>query len=270
MKGIVLGLLSLLLGGCGLVIVEIEPDPSLSEQVDGVSVMFDIGYNVSKSSISPEEDAIRNLNLYAFCDGVLVASGYFEEMPDISLKLLYGHTYNLYSLANTGRVEVPSAEDAFQKECVLDVNVLADWGQEIPMAWKYEDFVVNSMVERVTVRLERLFAKVLFSVDKSALDGLHVNNVRLCQSPLSLWPFRYEETEIMQRRKTLQDSIRERRYAFMFRRIVRGVFWTEIVIRGQRSLRIFPERKACVRTLRLNVHLLKVGFILEPSCIASI
>ena len=193
MKGIVLGLLSLLLGGCGLVIVEIEPDPSLSEQVDGVSVMFDIGYNVSKSSISPEEDAIRNLNLYAFCDGVLVASGYFEEMSDISLKLLYGHTYNLYSLANTGRVEVPSAEDAFQKECVLDVNGLADWGQEIPMAWKYEDFVVNSMVERVTVRLERLFAKVLFSVDKSALDGLHVNNVRLCQSPLSLWPFRYEE-----------------------------------------------------------------------------
>ena len=193
MKGIVLGLLSLLLGGCGLVIVEIEPDQSLSEQVDGVSVMFDIGYNVSKSSISPEEDAIRNLNLYAFCDGVLVASGYFEEMSDISLKLLYGHTYNLYSLANTGRVEVPSAEDAFQKECVLDVNGLADWGQEIPMAWKYEDFVVNSMVERVTVRLERLFAKVLFSVDKSALDGLHVNNVRLCQSPLSLWPFRYEE-----------------------------------------------------------------------------
>ena len=193
MKGIVLGLLSLLLGGCGLVIVEIEPDPSLSEQVDGVSVMFDIGYNVSKSSISPEEDAIRNLNLYAFCDGVLVASGYFEEMSDISLKLLYGHTYNLYSLANTGRVEVPSAEDAFQKECVLDVNGLADWGQVLPMAWKYEDFVVNSMVERVTVRLERLFAKVLFSVDKSALDGLHVNNVRLCQSPLSLWPFRYEE-----------------------------------------------------------------------------
>ena len=83
MKGIVLGLLSLLLGGCGLVIVEIEPDPSLSEQVDGVSVMFDLGYNVSKSSISPEEDAIRNLNLYAFCDGVLVASGYFEEMSDI-------------------------------------------------------------------------------------------------------------------------------------------------------------------------------------------
>ena len=193
MKGVVLGLLSLLLGGCGLVIVEIEPDRSLSEKDNAVSVMFDIGYNVSKSSISPEEDAIRNLNLYAFCDGALVASGYFEEMSDISLKLLYGHTYNLYSLANAGPVEAPSDEEDFKGECVLEVDRFADWGQVLPMAWNCEGFVVNSLAERVAIRLERLFAKLLFSVDKSALDGLQVNNVRLRQSPLSLWPFRYED-----------------------------------------------------------------------------
>ena len=193
MKGIVLGLLSLLLGGCGLVIVEIEPDQSLSEQVDGVSVMFDIGCNVSKSSMSPDEDSIRDLNLYAFCDGVLVASGYFEEMSDISMKLLYGHTYNLYSLANAGPVEAPSDEDDFKGECVLEVDRFADWGQVLPMAWNCEGFVVSSLAERVAIRLERLFAKVWFSVDKSAIDGLQINNVRLCQCPLTLWPFRYED-----------------------------------------------------------------------------
>ena len=113
MKGIVLGLLSLLLGGCGLVIVEIEPDPSLSEQVDGVSVMFDIGYNVSKSSISPEEDAIRNLNLYAFCDGKLVAYKCFADGDYPSLELLYGHVYNLYAFANVGPVE-PLDDEAIE------------------------------------------------------------------------------------------------------------------------------------------------------------
>lgn len=191
MKWVLLSLLSVALCGCGLVVVESEPVGSLVSKEDEVSVRFDIGYEGSKSSISPEENSVQNLNLYAYCDGVLVASDYFESAGGLSLRLLYGHVYNLYALANAGPVIGPVAEADFKRECVLEVKELEDWGHSLPMAWSYEGFALNSLAERVVIRFERLLAKVQLSIDMSALDGLTVNNVRLCQSPDLLWPFRY-------------------------------------------------------------------------------
>lgn len=186
-------ILLLVLVSCVPVLLEPETEDAGSVN-ENVIVHFDLGqFQFQKSSVSPEEDLVENLNLYAYCDGVLVSSGYFESDSGLALKLLYGHTYNLYALANVGPVDVPVAEDGFKSECVLGFDNLADWGHMLPMAWSYEDYIVTSLTERVTITLDRLLAKVLFSVDKSALGGLHVNDVRLCQTPRSLWPFRYSD-----------------------------------------------------------------------------
>ena len=160
-------------------------------QCDEVCVSFDIGRrNVMKSAASPEEDIVEDLNLYAYCDGNLAASGYFKSGEQPQLKLLFGHRYDLYALANMGPVEADPSEVGFRENCLFQVAGVGDLGERLPMAWSTEDFVVTSPLDRVDVMLERLVAKVLFSVDKTALSGLGINSVRIRQSPLLVWPFR--------------------------------------------------------------------------------
>lgn len=160
-------------------------------QCDEVCVSFDIGRrNVMKSAVSPEEDIVEGLNLYAYCDGNLAASGYFKSGEQPQLKLLFGHRYDLYALANMGPVEADPSEVGFRENCLFQVAGVGDLGERLPMAWSTEDFVVTSPLDRVDVMLERLVAKVLFSVDKTALSGLGINSVRIRQSPLLVWPFR--------------------------------------------------------------------------------
>ena len=185
-------LVTLMLGGCGLPVIEpVECDTAVGDEV---LVRFDIGkMSVGKSSISPDEDVICDLNLYAYSNGVLVASEYFEENSWVSLKLLYSHSYNLYALANVGRLYAPADEVDFLNECVIDLKSMSDMGERLPMAWHMEEFVASSLSERVHIRFDRLVSKVFFGIDKSALDGLSVNGVRMCQSPRRIWPFRWKD-----------------------------------------------------------------------------
>lgn len=189
---VILCLVTLILGGCGL--PEIEPLESGPTDDSEVSVRFDVGsVSLGKSSVSPDEDVIDNLNLYAYCNGILVASGYFEQSSGLSLKLLYSHSYSLYALANVGRYQAPFDEEDFLNECVLDMESISDIEERLPMAWHMEEFVVSSLSERVHIRFDRLVSKVLFGIDKSALDGLSINGARMCQSPRRIWPFRWKD-----------------------------------------------------------------------------
>ena len=189
---VILCLVTLILGGCGL--PEIEPLESGLTDDNEVSVRFDVGsVSLGKSSVSPDEDVIDNLNLYAYCNGILVASGYFEQSSGLSLKLLYSHSYSLYALANVGRYQAPFDEEDFLNECVLDMESISDIEERLPMAWHMEEFVVSSLSERVHIRFDRLVSKVLFGIDKSALDGLSINGARMCQSPRRIWPFRWKD-----------------------------------------------------------------------------
>lgn len=156
-----------------------------------VEVRFDV--RKTRSSIAPSESEINDVNIYAFCDGKLVAEGYFESGDQVALKLLYGHRYNLYALANVGAVRACVNEEQFRQECICPVPGICSLENCLPMVWNNDGFVVDSWADRVSVDFERLVAKVFFSVDKTALKGLEINGVRVCQTPVCVWPFRFPE-----------------------------------------------------------------------------
>ena len=181
----------LFLWGCVSYVPELEGMEECAD-IKEVTVRFDLrGQSITKSMISPDEDSINDLNLYAFCDGKLICNQYFERDSKLELKLLFGHRYNLYALANMGRVVAPVEEDEFIRTCCYRVADQCGIGQFLPMSWKHEGFVVDSWADRIAVHLDRLVAKVVFSVDKTALKGLEVNSVRLCQSATVVWPFKF-------------------------------------------------------------------------------
>ena len=180
--------------GCDMELSEPEQDMGVEVDSNEVFVSFDVGYKaLLKSSVSPDENVVKNMSLYAFSDGVLVASGYFEGDEGISLKLLYGHAYNIYALANVGKRSVPYDEAEFREACTISCGSMLDFKSDLPMVWSVEDYVVRSLSERVNIRFERALSKLLFRVDKSALNGLKINDVRVCQNPLLMWPFRWKD-----------------------------------------------------------------------------
>lgn len=192
MRLIVLNLFTLLLIGCIPVLDEQErPEPSGESMVE---VPFDIRYSLLlRSTITPEETSVKDMNLYAYCDGKLASYRYFEGEEPLSLKLLYGQVYNLYALANMGQVEAPLEEDVFRQECVYEICEIWDLDHSLPMAWEHDGFILDSYSPRVGVELERQVAKVVLSIDKAALGGLEVRAVSLHQSSSAVWPFKYPE-----------------------------------------------------------------------------
>lgn len=189
----VLGLLSMLFFiSCVSYIPEFSEEGVEDDDCQEVTVRFDLkGRSMTKSSIAPSEDSVNDLNLYAFCDGKLISQEYFEQGSQLELKLLYGHSYNLYALANMGQIEAPIDEEDFTQSCRYEIAEHCDIGQVLPMSWSSDGFIVDSWADRVTIDLERLVAKVVFSIDKTALKGLEINAVRLCQSAAVVWPFKY-------------------------------------------------------------------------------
>lgn len=192
-RRVVLGLLSMLFFiSCVSYIPEFSEEGVEDDACQEVTVRFDLkGRSMTKSSIAPSEDSVNDLNIYAFCDGKLISQEYFEQGSQLELKLLYGHSYNLYALANMGQIEAPIDEEDFTRSCIYEIAEHCDIGQVLPMSWSCDGFLVDSWSDRVMIDLERLVAKVVFSVDKAALKGLEINAVRLCQSAAVVWPFKY-------------------------------------------------------------------------------
>lgn len=174
--------------------LEIVSDVKNDDEGELVEVRFDIGKpHLLKSAVSPEEDAVENLNLYAFADGKLIAAEYYSGDIKPSMKLFFGQRYNLYAIANVGQQEAPVDEDEFLDACHCVIDGIEDLGKSIPMAWSKVDYVVANLGERVCIKLERLAAKLLFSVEKSALRGLEIDYVRLRQCSSVVWPFKSAE-----------------------------------------------------------------------------
>ena len=171
---------------------------------EAVEVRFDV--RKTRSSIAPDESEIVDINLYAFCDGRLVAEGYFEYGDLLTLKLLYGHRYNLYALANVAEIDACLDEKQFLRECVCVIPEIKSMERGLPMVWRTEGFVVDSWADRVSLEFSRLVSKVFFSIDKDALKGLEINSVRVCQNPTSVWPFRFSEGSRVSDEKDVADG----------------------------------------------------------------
>ena len=191
MKRIIsLASLIMMLCSCTQQIQEEFWNPSADGNQERVPVEFCISVDdslMTKSSITASESAIRNINIYAYYGGMLEASTYSESSSGLSLNLVVGRSYNLYALANTGKVSAPTSETSLQSY-KYSITSVSDLNQGVPMSFKQGGFVVSS-TSKVNISLQRLISRIRFSIDKSALKDFQVTDVKLCQAALKVSAF---------------------------------------------------------------------------------
>lgn len=143
----------------------------------------------TKSSISPDEDAIQNVCVMAYRqdDGRLAAMQTKESVGEIDLELTSGY-YNIYVTANMGEFDAPVSE-ADMDEAGHTIRSLDDMEHALPMCWKGEAGLKAGENTTVYANLSRLVSKTAFKVEMGVLEGLEITSVRLCQGAGTIRPF---------------------------------------------------------------------------------
>lgn len=181
---------------CGMLATGcVQEDPQDGRRITGVqseavTVRCEVTAGTpTRSSIDADEDALEDINLYAYCDGKLEAMLYTQSPEDIRMKLYKGRTYNMYALANMGEVEAPISEEDM-KDHRYSVGSLREIEGAFPMAWMMEGFTIEGSSPFLGISLERLLARISFSIDRSELDDFQVTAIKLRQGALGVYPFR--------------------------------------------------------------------------------
>ena len=181
---------------CGMLATGcVQEDPQDGRRVTGVqseavTVRCEVTAGTpTRSSIDADEDALEDINLYAYCDGKLEAMLYTQSPEDIRMKLYKGRTYNMYALANMGEVEAPISEEDM-KDHRYSVGSLREIEGAFPMAWMKEGFTIEGSSPFLGISLERLLSRISFSIDRSELDDFQVTAIKLRQGALGVYPFR--------------------------------------------------------------------------------
>ena len=146
----------------------------------------------TKSSVTSGESAVKDINIFFYHNGLLVASDYVVTPSVASFTLNEGLEYNVYALANVGRVAPVDRETDFIKYKMTIgssgfVGSMNSGG--IPMAWQRSGYTVSKSVTQLPVVLVRLVSKIRFKVDMDALAGLKVTSIRLCNGAGAVTPF---------------------------------------------------------------------------------
>ena len=157
---------------------------------DACTVRFDLRQvDMSRGSISPSESVIADFNIYAYDRGVLAGCLYVEQEREASMELNQHSSYNIYVIANVGRVDPLIHEEELKEEYLYEISSLEDIRDYLPLAGYLKNVSVDRPGQRFSVTLDRLVSKIDFNIDKSALTGLEVTSVRLRQASLSVRPF---------------------------------------------------------------------------------
>ncbi len=189
---------------------EILPDgPEISvPSEDSLSVCT---FNISsadrtKSSISPDENAINDINIYAYRDGKLVEHVFKSNPTTVTFELNKGYSYNFYAISNMGKVEMPLNESQVGSNVNLWIATIDDLEECIPMAWKTTGVSITGSQKAVNVKLERLAARIGFTLDASLVNGLTITSVRLCQSASVVRPFESGGSRITSEEESLDGD----------------------------------------------------------------
>ena len=163
--------------------------------IQGIGKPVDVEFCVSctdsietKSSISASETAVTNLNLFVYYDGKLETSSYIESPTSFSMSLVKGRTYNMYALANMGKVTAPFKEEEM-KDYQYSISKVTDIKLAFPMCWSLADKTISGSGPRININLERMVSRINFSIDSSELEDFTVTAVRLRQAALKMYPF---------------------------------------------------------------------------------
>ena len=182
--------LSFAITGC---VAEIGlPEAENQTEAEAVEVVLDVtGAGASKSSLSVNEFSVGELQFVIYRSGVLEYSEYVPSLvPSLKVRLMAGCVYNIYVLANAGKLPVSVSEDEFKEKCIYSINEISELQGRLPMAWSRTGVQVREGMGSIVVQLERLAAKVNFSLDKNVLEGLRITSARLCQCASVVRPFR--------------------------------------------------------------------------------
>ena len=90
----------------------------------------------TKSSVSPDENAIGDINIYAYRDGKLVEHVFKSNPTTVTFELNKGYTYNFYAISNMGKIDMPASESQVGSNVNLWIATIDDLDECIPMAWK--------------------------------------------------------------------------------------------------------------------------------------
>ena len=143
----------------------------------------------TKSCISPDENAINDINIYAYRDGKLVEHIFKTNPTTVTFELNKGYTYNFYAISNMGRIDMPANESQVGSNVNLWIATIDDLDECIPMAWKTTGVSITGSQKAVNVRLERLAARIGFTLDASLVNGLKITSARICQGASVVRPF---------------------------------------------------------------------------------
>ena len=143
----------------------------------------------TKSSVSPDENTIGDINIYAYRDGKLVEHVFKSNPTTVTFELNKGYTYNFYAISNMGKIDMPSSESKVGSNVNLWIATIDDLDECIPMAWKTTGVSITGSQKAVNVRLERLAARIGFTLDASLVNGLKITSARICQSASVVRPF---------------------------------------------------------------------------------
>ncbi len=188
---------NVLIGVLGIVSCTVHeltlPEDEPSERETATVSFHAAVQDMVKSSVGLDESSLRNINVYAFRDGVLVDEVYSLKADGIIMNLPVNSTYNIYAVANIGLCHADVSEERFLDDVSYTISNIRILSRGVPMRCAARNVYVGKEAQAVELRLERMAAKVNLSVDKSSLlSGLMINSVRLCQSASVVYPFRWE------------------------------------------------------------------------------
>ena len=183
--------LGLILSGCTMEIEPVIPDQETGTETGSEgTIRFNICMDAqTKSSISIDEEQLDNVNIYAFCDGLLYANVYSTTPQTVSMKLKKGTTYNLYAVANMGALDAAVQEEDFINNFSLKVGAISELDGHNPLAWSHQGFRLTDGENRISMVMQRLLSKIHFRLDRGTLRGLEVKSVKLCQAANTVRPF---------------------------------------------------------------------------------
>lgn len=167
-----------------------EPANSMeSEEAEGRLSLRLVRKGHTRSSISPDEDKIRELcvTVYRKEDGLLMATQTAETEEEIGLDITSGE-YNVYVTANMGNFEAPPYESDI-KDAGYEIESFEDLETGLPMCWSGPVEVMAGSVTTINAEMERLVSKVGLNVEMGVLEGLEIVSVRLCQGAGIIRPF---------------------------------------------------------------------------------
>lgn len=177
---------------CSCIFEDMSDCPNYVEGAgDPIEVEFCVSSGDStqtRSSVSVTENAVKYLTICIYHNGKLVKNEFFDSPSTFSISLVKGLKYNIYAIANYGRISgVTTEEEMIKFKFISEHITKIETG--FPMCWKRLDYLAGKDSEKVTISLERLVSKINLSVDSSELEDFTINSVRLYQCAWSVYPF---------------------------------------------------------------------------------